>query len=475
MKKALAVIDWFIPVTLRFERSELSLARNFVFTHLFGPLMSQAIIIFLRRTDPTGGWRVWTVAICVWGFLALPLLLRATGNLRLCAFISTQLLAFVSLFGAYHYGGATSPFLPWLIVSLLLGFFYLSKQAKLVIAGFAINFGGFFLAFYRYGFEQRVSASQLEVVGWLSILSATIYMGWMAIYYTSMLSMRDELERESEELAATTKRLQAAKNAADLANANRSVFLAKMSHELRTPLNAVIGYSEMLLEDVQADGKGAQKGRDLERISASGKHLLSLVTDVLDISRIERNEIDVVINEFDLNAFAAELAESSSGLFDKNNNRFVLDFAAGMGTAKTDATKLRQIALNLLSNAAKFTSQGTVTLSIHRSRASGGAGDWIEIQVSDTGIGLSQSAIDKLFTDFIQASASTSSRFGGSGIGLAHSQKLAGLLGGRISVTSKVDKGSVFVVKVLADLATIAGLKAQTVPNEGTSAAMAAA
>ena len=447
MERLLDWVDSFIPKALLYSNSERSLARNFVLTHLFGPLMSQTIVVFLHRTDPTGGWRLWVVTLCVWGFLCLPFLLRRTGDLRLCAFASVQLLAFVSLFGAFHYGGATSPFLPWLIVSLLLAFFYLSKQAAIVIGLFAANLVAFFAAYFAFGFGERVPRESLEVVGWFSIISAAIYVGWMAIYYTSMLSMRDELLRETRELEATTQRLQETKRLAEEANEQRSIFLAKMSHELRTPLNAVIGYSEIVQEAAEGD---PQKQQDLGRINAAGKHLLALVTEVLDIGRIERDEILVEAADVDLQAFATELAGTAEALMRQKNNRFVLDIAQKIGIARTDATKLRQVTLNLLSNAAKFCENGTITMIVRRDRMA--ASDWVEIHVQDTGIGISASELPKLFNNYTQASASTSSRFGGTGLGLSHSQRLCGLLGGRISVTSEVGKGTLFTVRVPASL-----------------------
>ena len=450
MERILSTVDWFIPKTMLYSNSERSLARNFVFTHLCGPLMSQMIVIFLHVTDPQGGWRVWTITGGVFAFLLLPFLLRARVDIMICAFLSVQLLAFVSLFGAFHYGGATSPFLPWLIVSLLLAFFYLSRHALLVVGLFAGNFLAFFAAYFVFGFEDRVPPESLEIVGWFSILSAAVYVGWMAIYYTNMLSMRNELLRQTKELVAMNERLQEAKGEADRANQQRSIFLAKMSHELRTPLNAVIGYSEIISEAAEGD---EQKLRDINRITASGKHLLALVTEVLDIARIERNEITIDVADFDLTDMANLLIASTENLIKANGNRLVLDIATKMSPVRTDVTKLRQVALNLISNAAKFTHNGTISLIVRRDRALGG--DWIEIHVQDTGIGIGPAELPRLFTNFGQASASTSSRFGGTGIGLVHSQRLCGLLGGRITVSSDRGKGSLFTIRVPAKLGTL--------------------
>ncbi len=171
---------------------------------------------------------------------------------------------------------------------------------------------------------------------------------------------------------------------------------------------------------------------------------------MLDIGRIERDEIIVEPQDVDLQAFATDLAGTAEALMRQKNNRFILDIAPKIGVARTDATKLRQVALNLLSNAAKFCENGTITMIVRRDRMA--ASDWIEIHVQDTGIGISAAELPKLFNNYAQASASTASRFGGTGLGLSHSQRLCGLLGGRISVTSDVGKGALFTVRVPASL-----------------------
>lgn len=445
----LKLIDWFVPEAAKRERSELGLARNFVFTHLFGPLMAQSIIVFLFLTDKHPNYVLWAMMAVIDGFWPLPFILKYTKNLQLVALMSVQMLSFASLFGSFHYGGVSSPLLPWLLIALLLGFFYLGERPWLVLGMFAGDLLAFYAAYAIHGsFDERVPLAQLTNVGWISIFSATVYMSWMAVYYVSTIALRSDLEKEADRHRATAIRLRQAKEQAERANLSRSIFLAKMSHEFRTPLNAVIGYSELLLENGQDTGADEQKLTDLGRINAAGQHLLALVTDVLDLSRIETNAVALSLETFELPSFIEHVASTAQPLVSQNGNKLVIKPVGQLGEMTADTTKLRQIVLNLLSNAAKFTTDGEVTLSVRRDEKPGG--DWIEIRVEDTGIGIAEEDLPKLFQDFGQVSASTSSKYGGTGLGLAVSQKLCALMGGGISVTSEVGHGSCFLVRLPA-------------------------
>jgi signal transduction histidine kinase len=448
MERFLRFIDWFVPDAAKFERSDLLLARNFVFTHIFGPALSQSISVFLYMTDPDPGFACWTVIACISAFWVLPFVLKWTGNLQLTALSSVQLLIFTSLFGAYHYGGVSSPFLPWLIISLMLGFFYHSDRAVSIFALFSLNVAIFYAFYAVNGFPQIVPLAHLETVGWISILSATIYMSWMAIFYANIMSMRSELEREAERHRATSVRLLQVKEEAEKANSSKSIFLAKMSHELRTPLNAVIGYSEILLENFQDDEKNEEKLLDLQRINSAGKHLLSLVNEVLDLSKIESNKVELRLEDVDLSSLANDVITTIRPLMSNNNNKLIVECPDNLGIVRTDATKLRQIILNLASNAAKFTDHGNVYLHVRRDQKLGG--DWIEVQVRDTGIGMAKSELNRLFQNFSQATPATSGKFGGTGLGLSISQKLCSQLGGGITVVSEPGVGSSFTMRIPA-------------------------
>ncbi len=240
----------------------------------------------------------------------------------------------------------------------------------------------------------------------------------------------------------------AAKEAAEEANRAKSAFLANMSHELRTPLSAVIGYSEMLEEEAEESGEAAMLA-DLGKIKSNAKHLLSLINDVLDLSKVEANKMDLFLEDTELSGFLQEAAGTVEGLVRRKGNVLVLDFADGLGAIRTDVVKLRQCLFNLLSNAAKFTEAGQITLRVRRE--AGASGEWLSFAVQDTGIGLSPAQLARLFQRFTQADETTTRRFGGTGLGLALSQAFAHLLGGDIAVDSTEGRGTCFILRLPAD------------------------
>ncbi len=243
---------------------------------------------------------------------------------------------------------------------------------------------------------------------------------------------------------------------AEAASAAKSQFLANMSHELRTPLNAVIGYSEMLLEDAVQDGR-AEQIADLEKIQTAGRHLLSMVNDVLDLAKVEAGRMDLVTEPVDLGALIDEVVDTCRPLVQRNGNTLAVERGV-LATAVTDATKLRQVLLNLLSNAAKFTNKGRITLTASLEEAD--ARHWLAVAVRDTGIGISAENLAKLFGNFSQADAAIAHKYGGTGLGLALSQKLCRLMGGEITATSELGRGSCFTVRVPVSPIATAGVGA---------------
>ena len=254
---------------------------------------------------------------------------------------------------------------------------------------------------------------------------------------------------ESErKLTRLTTELTAATAEAERASRVKSDFLARMSHELRTPLNAVIGYSEMLIEDVADGALGTGHAGDLERIRAAGRRLLSLVDDVLDLSNIEAGRMETRSEPIELALLIDEIAAEARPLMAPNRNELMIECAADLGTILGDAAKLRQVVLNLLSIAAKFTEHGRVSLGARRECRQDG--DWISIAVGDTGIGIERATLARLFTNFTQGDAATAVKYGGTGLGLALSRRLLWLMGGEIAVESEPGRGSRFTLRLPA-------------------------
>jgi PAS domain S-box-containing protein len=243
--------------------------------------------------------------------------------------------------------------------------------------------------------------------------------------------------------------LEAARNAAEEANRAKSTFIANMSHELRTPLSAVIGYTEMLEEEL-ADLNQPRLVEDLNKITANARHLLSLINDVLDLSKIEAGRMSVIAERFEVEAMLREIVTVAEPLVQKRENRLALDFGDGLGTARTDQVKVKQCLLNLLSNAAKFTEKGTITLCARRESRDGRP--WLVFSVRDTGIGMTDEQLGKLFRRFTQADESTTRQFGGTGLGLAITRAFCQMMGGDVRAESELGRGSVFKVDLPAVL-----------------------
>ena len=239
----------------------------------------------------------------------------------------------------------------------------------------------------------------------------------------------------------------------EVASRHKSEFLANMSHELRTPLNAIIGYSEMLQEDA-ADLDGGSLVPDLKKVHAAGKHLLELINAVLDLSKIEAGKMELYLEDFSVASVVGDVVAVISPLAEKNANRLGILCQDDVGEMHADLTKVRQMLFNLLSNACKFTDHGSVALAVHR--GIGAHGDSIVFTVSDTGIGMTGEQMQRLFQQFSQADATTTRRFGGTGLGLALSRVLARMMGGDIAVASEPGRGSTFTVTLPAVVAELA-------------------
>ena len=253
----------------------------------------------------------------------------------------------------------------------------------------------------------------------------------------AMLNILEDLEEAKQEALEATKA--------------KSVFLANMSHELRTPMNAILGYSEMLMEDAEDQGQ-EDFIPDLQKIHAAGKHLLGLINEILDLSKIEAGKMDLFLESFDVARMVNEVASTLRPLVDKNANTLQVHLAPDLGVMHADLTKVRQSLFNLLSNASKFTQNGTITLEAAPLLKDGIR--WIAFSVADTGIGMTPEQIDKLFQPFVQADASTSRKYGGTGLGMTITQLFTRMMGGEIRVASEPGAGTTFTVLLPAEVKT---------------------
>jgi signal transduction histidine kinase/CheY-like chemotaxis protein len=293
---------------------------------------------------------------------------------------------------------------------------------------------------------------------WIQVSERRTANGGVVAIYADITAMK----QHEAELATLVRDLGVARDAAEQANRTKSSFLANMSHELRTPLNAIINYSEMLQEDAADRGDGGPVD-DLQKIESAGRHLLGLINNILDLSKIEAGKMDLFIEEVDIPTVVKDAMSIVKPLADKSGNTIEVDCPPNIGRFRTDQTKLKQCLLNLMSNANKFTSKGKLTLTVSRDQRK------VSFRVEDTGVGMTAEQVGRLFQAFSQADASTTKRFGGTGLGLAITKHFCAMLGGDVTVHSAPGRGSTFTI-VLPDQSEAAVLAPPVEPAPAAAA-----
>ncbi|MDH5231111.1 MAG: ATP-binding protein [Gammaproteobacteria bacterium] len=316
------------------------------------------------------------------------------------------------------------------------------KQTLLMIGGGFILLGLVLASLIHFvvikPIQEMVAATNRVTLGDMNIRLSEKRQdefGDLARFFNQMLANIQEKQAD----------LQMAVEHAEQASVAKSAFLANMSHELRTPLNAIIGYSEMIRDEIN-EREDKFYLEDIERVIGSGNHLLSLINDILDLSKIEAGKMDIILDEFDFCDVIKQVIETCVPLIEKNHNVLNTDFNQNLGLMHTDQVKFRQILYNLLSNAAKFTEDGCIT--IEAKRIDYNNGPWIFVIIKDTGIGMDHAQQQRIFQEFAQADVSTTRKYGGTGLGLSLTKRFCEMLGGYIRVESELGKGSSFIIEL---------------------------
>lgn len=394
-----------------------------------------ALLFALLFKVALAGWAALLAGVLV--LLTTPVM-RASGSPAVAGNYLLTVSYLTLMFFSWFFGGYLAPALLWTVLLPMVAIMVADNASGVV---WSILTCGGILAFYTLGFigvtaPQLLNPFELRVIGCISHIGLLLFVGLFTLLYESFK------DRTLSKLQLTNEQLSSARDKALEASRIKSAFLANMSHELRTPLHAVIGYSEMLVED--SEGLTAEQlEADLKRIQAAGKHLLQVVNDILQLSKIEAGKMELETERFELRPLLEELLATMAGLAEKNGNTLELKFAEGVASLCSDPTRVRQCLYNLVSNACKFTRDGEVVLDVRES-----GNNQVEIVVRDTGIGMDAEQQKRVFEPFVQADASTARRYGGTGLGLAISRRYCELLGGTLTVSSAPGEGSEFIMRL---------------------------
>ncbi len=442
-------VDWFLHPSMVDDKSMRKQARLFLLSHILGPFLGNGVALVLFLAEPAPGFEVGVMFLAISGFWLFPFLLRWFGRLELLALVSIQNLTFAVLWVTYFYGGATSPFLAWMITIPLLAFFYVgdSRAMRLaILVLLAVNAAGFYVLYGLFDAPAHsISAVAMQRLGLLSTAAIAVYVTMMALYYAKALASQAELETVMRSHKATASALKQAALQSERASAAKVEFVAKMSHELRTPLNAIIGYSQMLIEEAEAEGEAQDEDfADLQRIQSAGQHLLRLVNQILELAKIDSGRMEVFNETICVAELVGGLANGLRAGAGERGNVLTVALDPDIGAITGDRMKIESALAQILDNAIKYTENGLVTVT--GARVAALHGEALRLVVRDTGIGIAAEHLPSLFEQFAVTDAQTATKYGGTGLGLALARKLCRLMHGDIAVETELGRGSRFTL-----------------------------
>jgi signal transduction histidine kinase len=426
------ILDWFIPEELQELEEVRQRIRTFLISHVIGPPLGFVIAGYLLFSNPSMAAIVSTAGVLLFG--AYPFLLRWTGAIRWLSLGSILQFIFLIFFMSYHYGGITSPALPWAIAVPIVCVFFLEGRTRYIgLAALGVGYA-VMTALYTSGFHFPQTPLAGENMAWVTLVSmlcAAAYATGMSLAYVDLYN-------------ASLDRLRLAKEEAERANFAKSEFLANMSHELRTPLNAIIGFSQIIGSEMLGP-VGHQNyrsyGADIER---SGTHLLDIINDILDVAKIEAGKMEFEETSFELYPLIDESLTIVRTLATDNGVTLTEGTREKDFTLVADRRMLKQMAINLLTNAIKFTPNGGTT---DITTLTNSEGDLL-ITVSDSGIGIAPSDLDRILEPFEQVEDSKSRSRGGVGLGLPLTRKMAELHGGSLLIASEEGGGTRVTIRI---------------------------
>ena len=438
------LIDGFVPESMASDPLASKKARMFVTSHLMGPILGGAVPIALWALDPTPGYDIAILAVAITSFWLFPDLLRRGVPFNALVMLSIFIDWFAILWSAYFYGGVASPTMIWVLIIPILAIFYIGGDSTLkpwlaaLSAACFLSFVALYVALDPP--PNDIPPKALMALGVVSVAGVLCYVAGMAIYYAKIFDAGVDLETEVKRRKALAVELRRAVAAAERASSAKSEFLARMSHELRNPLNAIIGYGELLREEVE----DAASARDIDRIVDAGRYLVRLINMILDLSKIEAGRMTFDRRPHDVAGLVRDAAERHRSDIEAGGNTLAVEAAPDLAEAVVDHGRVGEVLDAVLSNAAKHTQGGSVRI-VARTEGSGAAGR-LTLVVEDTGEGIPTEVLPTIFETFSTEREAAASRYGGTGLNLAVGSRLCDAMGGSISAESVEGEGATFTI-----------------------------